>query len=83
MAWDASLGKVRQVLISKKRPGKFRPPGIPCMRDRVAQTSALLVPEPISEADLQPEYRPERSAHDAVQRVHGLLNRLRPVQPLR
>ena len=67
---------VRQVLIPKKQPGKFRPLGIPCIRDRVAQTSALLVLEPIFEADLQPEqyaYRPERSAHDAVKRVVRLL----------
>ena len=70
-------GPVRQVLIPKKQPGKFRPLGIPCIRDRVTQTSALLVLEPIFEADLQPEqyaYRPGRSAHDAVRRVHGLLN---------
>jgi len=69
---------VRQVLIPKKQPGKFRPLGIPCIRDRVAQTSALLVLEPIFEADLQPEqyaYRPERSAHDAVQRAVSLLRR--------
>ena len=68
---------VRQLLIPKKQPGKFRPLGIPCIRDRVAQTSALLVLEPIFEADLQPEqyaYRPQRSAHDAVKRVHGLVN---------
>ena len=68
---------VRQVLIPKKQPGKYRPLGIPCLRDRVAQTSAMLVLEPIFEADLQPEqyaYRPERSANDAVNRVHGLLN---------
>ena len=68
---------VLQVLIPKKQPGEFRPLGIPCIRDRVAQTSALLVLEPIFEADLQPEqyaYRPGRSAHDAVRRVHSLLN---------
>ena len=57
---------------------KFRPLGIPCLRDRVAQTSAMLVLGPIFEADLQPEqyaYRPGRSAKDAVQRIRGLLYR--------
>ena len=69
---------VRQVLIPKKQPGAFRPLGIPCIRDRVAQTSAMLVLAPIFEADLQPEqygYRPERSAQDAVKRIHRLLNK--------
>ena len=69
---------VRQVLIPKKTPGKFRPLGIPCIRDRVAQTAAMFVLAPIFEADLQPEqygYRPGRSALDAVNRIHGLLNR--------
>ena len=69
---------VRQVMIPKKQPGKFRPLGIPCIRDRVAQTSAMLVLTPIFEADLQPEqyaYRAGRSAQDAVVRIHGLLNR--------
>ena len=68
---------VRQVLIPKKQPGQFRPLGIPCIWDRVAQTSAMLVLEPIFEADLQPEqyaYRPERSATDAVSRIHRLVN---------
>ena len=68
---------VRQVMIPKKEPGKFRPLGIPCLKDRVAQTSAMLVLEPIFEADLQPEqyaYRPGRSAKDAVRRIHGLLS---------
>ena len=68
---------VRQVLIPKKQPGKFRPLGIPCLRDRVAQTSAMLVLMPVFEADLEPEqygYRPGRSAKDAVRRVHRLLH---------
>ena len=68
---------VRQVMIPKKEPGKFRPLGIPCLRDRVAQTSAMLVLVPIFEADLQPEqyaYRPGRSANDAVKRIHHLLS---------
>jgi RNA-directed DNA polymerase len=69
---------VRRVYIPKAgQPGKFRPLGIPCIRDRVAQMAAVLVLEPIFEADLQPEqyaYRPERSELDAVRHVHSLLN---------
>jgi RNA-directed DNA polymerase len=44
---------------------------------RVAQTAAVLVLEPIFEADLQPEqyaYRADRSALGAVQHVHKLIN---------
>ena len=42
---------------------------IPAIKDRVAQTAAVLVLEPVFEADLQPEqyaYRSDRSALDAV-----------------
>ncbi len=68
---------VRRVWIAKKQRGKYRALGIPCLRDRVAQTAALLVLTPIFEADLTPEqyaYRSGRSAHDAVQQAHRLAN---------
>jgi RNA-directed DNA polymerase len=61
-----------------KPNGGERPLGIPTVRDRVVQTAAKLVIEPIIEADLEPNtygYRPKRSAGDAIAAVHGLLRR--------
>ena len=46
--------------------------GIPTIRDRVAQTAAVIILEPIFEVDFQPEqhaYRPGHNAHDAIRQV--------------
>lgn len=56
----------------------LRPLGVRRIKDRVAQMAAVLILEPIFEADLPEEqngYRRGRSAHDAIRTVHGLLNR--------
>jgi RNA-directed DNA polymerase len=68
---------VRRVMIPKASGVGQRPLGIPPIRDRVVQTAALLVLEPIFEADFDEAaygYRPKRSALDAVRAVHKAID---------
>jgi RNA-directed DNA polymerase len=67
---------VRRVLIPKPGGVGERPLGIPTIQDRVVQTAALLILQPIFDADLDPTaygYRPGRTALQAVQAVHRAL----------
>ena len=74
---------VRRVMIPKPNGGGERALGIPTLRDRVVQTAAKIVLEPIFEADFEDTaygYRPKRGAVDAVKAVHGIFAGATPIR---
>jgi retron-type reverse transcriptase len=65
------------VLIPKiGAPGKFRPLGIPTVKDRVDQAALKNILEPVFEADFFPVsygFRPGKSVHGALEHLRVLL----------
>src|SRR5713101_5448885 len=82
---ESFLGQIREELVTNtyrpmrarkkeipKDGGKVRVLSIPAIRDRVVQGALKLILEPIFEADFQSGsygYRPNRTAHEAIDRV--------------
>ena len=78
---DVPTGPHQKSVHPEGQLARLRPLGISTLRDRVCMTAAMLVLEPIFEADLPPEqyaYRPGRNAQQAVIEVEETLFRGHP-----
>ena len=68
---------IRRVWIPKPGSNEKRPLGVPTVRDRVVQTAARNVLEPIFDVTFSEHsygFRPGRGCHHALERVEALLN---------
>jgi group II intron reverse transcriptase/maturase len=89
---ERTLAEIHELLVTKRyrpravlrvhipKPGKpqeKRPLGIPVVRDRVVQTAAKLILEPIFETNFKEcsyGFRPKRNAHQAMERIRTEVN---------
>ena len=67
---------IRRVMIPKKKPGEFRPLGIPTAYDKLIQQMIKQIIEPIFEAKFVTTsygFRPARNQHQAIEHIHKLI----------
>lgn len=67
---------IRRVMIPKKKPGEFRPLGIPTTYDKLIQQTIKQIIEPIFEAKFVSTsygFRPARNQHQAIEHIQKLI----------